>query len=92
MPAAASGKELTINLRVSQDKLDVIDTVASFVVETRTSFMLKAAQQAAEEILLDKAIFILNTEQWDEFNLALDTPPINNPGLRLLFATQSPWE
>jgi uncharacterized protein (DUF1778 family) len=54
--------------------------------------MLEAATLAAEKALLDRRLFVLNEEQWQAFNEALDTPAKKNEKLAQLLATKSPWE
>jgi uncharacterized protein (DUF1778 family) len=82
----------TVNMRIEPNQLDLIDTAASLCGKTRSAFMLDAAYQAAEEALLDRKVFCLNDEQWEEFNKALNAPPAKNEKLAKLLQTKSPWE
>jgi uncharacterized protein (DUF1778 family) len=81
-----------VNMRVEPTQLDVIDTAANLCGKTRTAFMVDAAYQAAEEALLDRKLFCLDEQQWDEFINALDAPPAKNEKLAKLLQTRSPWE
>jgi uncharacterized protein (DUF1778 family) len=42
--------------------------------------------------VLDRRLFVLNKEQWEAFNEALDTPAKKNEKLAQLLSTKSPWE
>jgi uncharacterized protein (DUF1778 family) len=81
-----------VNIRVEAHQRDLIDAAASLCGKTRSAFMLEAATLAAEEALLDRRLFVLNEEQWQAFNEALDTPAKKNEKLAQLLATKSPWE
>ena len=58
----------------------------------RSDFVLKAAYEKAEEVLLDQTAFVLNDEQWEAFNHLLDAPPKVNDKLKKLLAKPAPWE
>ena len=81
-----------VNMRVEPNQLDLIDTAANLSGKSRTAFILDAAYQAAEQTLLERTLFLLNDEQWEAFNQALDVPPVKNEKLRQLFQTKAPWE
>ena len=81
-----------VNIRVEDHQRDLIDAAASLCGKTRSAFMLEAATLAAEEVLLDRRLFVLNEEQWQAFNEALDAPVKKNEKLAKLLAAKSPWE
>ena len=81
-----------VNMRVEPNQLDLIDTAANLSGKSRTAFILDAAYQAAEQTLLERSLFLLNDEQWEAFNQALDAPPSKNEKLRQLLQTKAPWE
>ena len=81
-----------VNMRVEPNQLDLIDTAANLSGKSRTAFILDAAYQAAEQTLLERTLFLLNDEQWEAFNQALDAPPSKNEKLRQLLQTKAPWE
>jgi uncharacterized protein (DUF1778 family) len=80
-----------VNIRVEAHQRDLIDAAASLCGKTRSAFMLEAATLAAEEALLDRRLFVLNEEQWQAFNEALEAPAKKNEKLAQLLATKSPW-
>jgi uncharacterized protein (DUF1778 family) len=89
---AKAKRSEVVNMRVEPNQLDLIDTAASLSGKSRSAFMLDAAYQAAEQALLERRLFLLNDEQWEAFNKALDTPPAKNEKLRQLLQAEAPWE
>lgn len=85
-------KDALINMRVHSNTRDFIDRAAQSVGKDRSDFMLEAACEKAQEILLDRTLFMLDEKQWKEFNRVLDNPPKPNEKLRKLLATPAPWE
>ena len=81
-----------INLRIESSVKSVIDEAAELTSKTRTDFMVNAAYQAAQEVLLDQRLFLLNSDQWREFNAKLDAPPKKNERLAQLLKKKAPWE
>ncbi len=85
-------KDTLINMRIHSSTKDFIDRAAKSIGKDRSDFMLEAAYEKAQEILLDKTEFELNDEQWAEFNRVLDNPPKPNKKLIKLLSTPAPWE
>lgn len=81
-----------MNLRIDPARKNLIDHAAALQGKTRTDFMIEASYQAAEEVILDQRLFVLNDEQWTKFNQALDKAPSDNKKLRKLLNTAAPWE
>ena len=81
-----------INLRVTGSERDMIDRAASALGKNRTEFMLEAARRAAEEALLDQALFRLDTERLKAFRAALDAPANPPEALRQLMKRKASWE
>lgn len=92
MLSQASPKDTLINMRVHSSTRDFIDLAARSIGKARSDFMLEAAYEKAQEILLDSTLFILDDAQWAEFNHVLDSPPKPNEKLLKLLNTQAPWE
>jgi uncharacterized protein (DUF1778 family) len=88
----AAPKGATINLRVTDQMLSLIDSAAIVAGKTRSAFMLESAQQRAIDVLLDQKIFLLNDVQHDAFMSALSEPPQSLAGLRKLMAKKAPWQ
>lgn len=89
MPAVATR---TVNLRIDDERRELIDRAAEVVGKDRTSFMLEAATSAAQTVLLDQRVFRLDSEAWERFNAMLDAAPVDNPRLRELLRKRAPWE
>ncbi|MDQ7051132.1 MAG: DUF1778 domain-containing protein [Enterobacterales bacterium] len=87
-----SKKNALINIRVHKSTRDFIDQAAQSIGKDRSDFMLEAAYEKAQDILLDKTLFILNGAQWKQFNQLLDCPPQPNQKLISLLNTSAPWE
>ena len=82
----------TINLRLTPTMLGLIDRAAGVFGKTRTDFILDTVRKVAEDALLDQRLFVLDTEQWQAFNAALDAPPRHNPALDALLARKPAWD
>ena len=85
-------KDALINMRIHSAMRDFIDHAAHVSGKDRSDFMLEAAREKAEEVLLDQTSFMLDDTQWDAFNTMLDHPPQASVGLKSLLATPAPWE
>lgn len=88
----AKTRDVSINLRAHQRQRDLIDQAAESVGKSRSDFMLEAACQKAEDILLDRRVFALPDEQWQTFLAILDAPAQPNDKLRSLLTTSAPWD
>lgn len=90
-PQAAPRRD-TLNLRIRPEERGLIDRAAALSGKTRTDFVLEAARRAAEEALLDRTLFLLGPEAYDDFLARLDAPPAPNERLRRSLQTPAPWE
>ena len=80
-----------INLRALPEQRDLIDHAASLLGKNRSDFMLEAACDRAQSVLLDQVHFSLSTEKFQEFTELLDAPPKPNEGLERLLALDPVW-
>lgn len=90
MPTTA--REVTINLRARNSQKDLIDRAAEAQGKKRTEFMLEAACEKAEQVLLDKAFFALDEHRFEKFVEILDAPLANQERLAKLLAKRAPWD
>jgi uncharacterized protein (DUF1778 family) len=90
--AKQSLRTAPINLRVRPAQRELIDRAAQILDLPRTDFMLEAATRAAENVLLDQRLFMLDKSSYQAFEKALNAPVAENPALRRLLATRAPWE
>lgn len=83
---------VAINMRVDSAKRNLIDMAAAMLGSDRTSFILEAACKQAEEVILDKRMFLLDNSAFDAFSRALDGNPIgDNECLAKLLARPKRW-
>ncbi len=85
-------RDVTINLRANQRQRTLIDRAAQTLGKNRSDFMLEAACRAADAVLLDRRLFLLDDKAYKRFAAALDKPTADNPRLRRLLASKAPWE
>ncbi|MEP0919475.1 DUF1778 domain-containing protein [Leptolyngbya sp. DQ-M1] len=85
-------RDVTINIRATQSQRDLIDYAAEVQGKSRSEFMLESAYQKAQDVLLDRSFFALDTQKFDQFEALLDAPPALNDRLRALLTTKAPWE
>lgn len=84
-------RDAAINLRALPEQRDLIDQAASLLGKNRSDFMLEAACERAQAVLLDQVFFGLDEDRFKQFNALLDAPPNPNPGLERLMALKTPW-
>lgn len=85
-------RDASINLRAHVEQRDLIDQAAQLLGKNRSDFMLEAACEKAQGVMLDQVFFALNAQDFQRFNKLLDASPAANPGLQRLLATGSPWD
>jgi len=85
-------RDAAINLRALPEQRDLIDQAASLLGKNRSDFMLEAACERAQAIVLDQVFFRLDTEKFQQFTMMLDAPPSSNPGLDRLMNVEAPWK
>jgi len=84
-------RDAAINLRAKPEHRDLIDQAAAVLGKNRSDFMLEAACERAQSVLLDQVHFTLDAERFRLFLELLDAPPGPNPGLERLLAVAAPW-
>ncbi len=84
-------RDAAINLRALPEQRDLIDHAASLLGKNRSDFMLEAACDRAQSVVLDQVFFSLDADKFKQFTAMLDAPPGHNPGLERLMAVKAPW-
>jgi len=79
-------------MKAQPEVRDLIDRAAKIVHRNRTEFMLDAARQRAEEVILDQQLITVGEKSFERFVEALDSPPASNPRLQRLMEQKAPWE
>lgn len=85
-------RDASINLRAHTEQRDLIDQAARLLGKNRSDFMLEAACEKAQGVMLDQVFFTLNAQNFQRFSEMLDAPVQPNPSLERLLATKAPWE
>ncbi|MDN5752582.1 MAG: DUF1778 domain-containing protein [Nitrosospira sp.] len=85
-------RDAAINLRALSEQRDLIDYAASLLGKNRSDFMLEAACDRAQAVVLDQVFFTLDADKFKQFTAMLDAPPKHNPGLERLMALKAPWD
>ena len=84
-------RDAAINLRALPEQRDLIDHAANLLGKNRSDFMLEAACDRAQAVVLDQIFFNLDADKFKQFTAMLDAPPAANPGLEHLMAVKSRW-
>ena len=87
-----TARDININIRAKRTQRDLIDQAADLLGKSRSDFMLETACREAEDVLLDKRVFMLDPEDFRRFQAILDAPQVANARLQKLMATVAPWE
>ncbi|MHB1605734.1 MAG: type II toxin-antitoxin system TacA family antitoxin [Leptospirales bacterium] len=85
-------RDAAINLRALPQQRDLIDQAAQLLGKNRSDFMLEAACDKAQAVLLDQVFFHLDEARFRQFTALLDEPPAPNVGLERLLAVKAPWK
>lgn len=89
---AAAAKEQTINIRAQSRQISIIDQAAGTLGQSRSMFILERSVQAAEAVLLDQRLFVVDAATYDAFTAALNAPVRDNPKLAALLKKRAPWD
>jgi uncharacterized protein (DUF1778 family) len=92
MASAVATRETTINLRAPAAQRALIDQAAEIQGKSRTDFMLEAACEKAQQILLDRTVFALDARRFNRFVELLDAPVESRQALKRLLGKRAPWE
>lgn len=92
MSTATALRPSVINLRAPAAKRILIDQAAEVRGQSRTEFMLEAASEKAQQVLLDRTLFVLDAKRHRQFIAALDAPLQNTKALARLLSRKSLWE
>lgn len=88
----APTRDKTLNLRTTQETIDVIDRAAKAQGRTRTDFIMDVARREAEDVLLDNPVITVDDATFEWLQDLIANPPPPTEGLRRLLTTKAPWE
>jgi len=86
-----AARDTTINLRVSTARRSLIDQAAAALGKSRTDFLLEAAAEKAQQVLLDRTVFALDAAAFRRFERLLEAP-LRGSRVKRLLARRAPWE
>lgn len=84
-------REVVINLHVCPEQMDLIDHAAQLLGKNQSDFILEAACDKAQAVVLDQVFFSLDANKLRQFTRLLDAPPSQNLGFERLMAVKTPW-
>jgi uncharacterized protein (DUF1778 family) len=84
-------RDAAINLRALPEQRDLIDHADRLLGKNRSDFMLEAACDRAQSVVLDQVFFSLDADKFKRFTAMLDAPAGSNPGLERLMSVKAPW-
>ncbi len=90
--AETQNREAPINIRARLAQRNLIDKAAAMLNKNRSDFMLEVACREAENVLLDRRLFLVDDQAYQAFEALLNAPVNDNPALRRLLSSQAPWE
>jgi uncharacterized protein (DUF1778 family) len=83
-PSPDSPQSVMVKLRLQATTLDLIDQAATALGKDRNEFIVDAARDESEAVLLDRCCFRLDTKAFAAFTAALDKPSADSLRLRRL--------
>lgn len=89
MPLLSPSKTERIDVRASATVKQLLQEAARSCHKNVSEFLLDAGITAANQALADRRHFVLNDEQWDAFQRALDAAPQPLPRLKKLMTEPS---
>lgn len=84
-------RDVAINLQALPEQRDLIDHAVSLLGKSRSDFILEAACERAQAVVLGQLFFSLIDDKFRQFNDLLDAPTRSNPGLESLLTVKAPW-
>jgi uncharacterized protein (DUF1778 family) len=88
----ANVKSMQLNMRVHPAQRDLIARAAKARHKSMTEFVVDAATEAAEDILLNQRVFTADDDQLEELLRIMDRPVSDNPELQRTLSKPAPWE
>jgi uncharacterized protein (DUF1778 family) len=82
-----SSKAERLHLRVDPEQKALLEAASRAAGDTVSGFVLRAATEAAADVVADRRVFVLDEQAWEVFDQALSRPAAEVPGLRELLST-----
>ncbi|HEY9484368.1 MAG TPA: DUF1778 domain-containing protein [Micromonosporaceae bacterium] len=77
-----SAKAERLHLRVDEQQKALLEAASQAAGDSVSAFVLKAATEAAADVLADRRVFLLDEDAWRVFDEALRGPAEDVAGLR----------
>jgi uncharacterized protein (DUF1778 family) len=90
-PKKAKDRRKPLNMRILPETRLLIDQAAELTGKTLTDFVLDAARQAAQNVLLDRSVIPVSDKAYAAFVALLDAAPQPNERLRKSLQTPAVW-
>ena len=84
-------KTSRIELRATEDDRDLLDRAALALGTDRSSFLLSQGRLAAQRVLADRELFVLDANAQQEWERINSRPARSLPGLERLLQRPSPF-
>lgn len=82
-----SAKAERLHLRVDAEQKALLEAASRAAGASVSTFVLRAATEAAADVLADRRVFVLDESAWRVFDEALARPEQDVAGLRELLTT-----
>lgn len=76
-----------LHLRVDAAQKALLEAASQAAGKSVSTFVLKAATEAAADVLADRRVFVLSEDAWQVFDSALERPEQDVAGLRELLTS-----
>lgn len=87
-----STRDATIHIRTPKPTKELIEAAASSAGKTLSEFVLDSARKQAVDVLLDRRLFVLESDRYAAFVRALDNPPPAGAKLKALMKRRPLWQ
>jgi len=84
-------RNVTIHLRALPQQLDLIDQAAHLLGKNHSDFIVEAACDKAQTVLLDQVFFRMDEKKFRDFAAMLEAPVLPNLRIERLLAAKAPW-
>lgn len=85
-------KSERIDIRTTATTKAILQQAAAAMDKTVSEFLLEIGLQTATKTLTDRTLFVLNNEQWEQFQQALDQPAAVRLTLKKLLTEPSVFD
>lgn len=81
-----------LDIRLTPEAKSLLQQAAESRHKSVSEFVLDSAIGAAEDVLKERNVILLDAERWDAFLAALDAPPRRHPRLERLLQEPSVFD